>query len=1171
MIESARPFRVVAVLSLLAAVAAPLRAGDAWPVPRGPSHEPEPYRFDPAQLKRLPKEFLEDAAACVLYSGNTHLVEADGTIETILHEITRLNGRKGIDKLGEARNITYDPSYQKLTLNEACIHKANGKKLAVESRHVQLRDVPTDFQVYDHEKQLIISFPTLEVGDAIEVKWTVRGKHAEHGGQFFTRYSFGDPTFPVALDLLRVRLPKSKPFHFAAIGGKLDPECSESGEFRTYTWKVHNCRRVPQDDNLPSREKLFLAVACSTFDSWAQVGQWKKRLRADCWECTPAVREVVRQVTQGLHSPADKARALTHWMRRNIRYVSTGEKHDYTPHPPALVLANRFGDCKDTSQFLAVMLREAGIRVELATLGAQDDGQVLESVPSPWGTHAILLVTLDGKEHWIDTTASLAGWDFLPRDDRDRLCYLVDDKGTIRLARTPPLSADGNRVEQTTEVWIGADGSSRGERVAVSRGSAALAQRDTFLEAPAGERRRQVTAELQDANSRTRLVRLRVNEAELRDYEKPVTVRTVFEIANHFPGTSEREGSVTDSKVWNKLLGYNLDYERTAALNLSQPFESRHRYRIHLPPAYHLDSVPRDVAVRTPWAEFTRTVKTPDDQEPVREVEIEFHLRLNKWLIEPADFDDYRRFHEEVHGVYRAYLTLKPVQDLDDAPLLEAWLHWAAQDSDSAAILARLYLQHNQRALARRVLDRARRHRPEKTELWELSVLAAETPKDKEAVQRELVRRFPSEARHALKLGSILVSAGRQKEARVVLEPLTRKGEPAQQAHAHFQLARSHYRQDELKQALEHWEKAATADRDTVRTVRALHLKGSIYQEMGRLKDAEESYETALLVNRDSELALDSLIRLELTADNRPRALEYLRRYAVAVGDEPAGLLLAAGYYLRLGLYDEALELAGRAGAEAYPGKVQRVLGLVHFRRGDALKAVEHLTKAESGQDVLEGLLTSYLMLGRLREATEHLAAADKIDKPAASLRQVRAQVHHLQTRRAELERIAPSPEGKTKEWAAALDSLACAEWARAEGRSRKDILDLLNRALPKDLEPGPALALRGRLALESGKLGKALADAERAIARSPREANGWYVRGWVRLERGDKEALADLVKAAELSDRKDADILHALADALFRAGRIEQALIAQRAAVQLKPKDADMVEQLAVFEKASK
>src|SRR5262249_31744539 len=163
-------------------------------------------------------------------------------------------------------------SYQKLTLNEACIHKHDGRRLDVEARHVQLRDVATDFQVYDHEKQLIISFPTLEVGDIIEVKWTVRGKPPEHGGQFFIRYTFADPTFPVVLDLFRVRLPRTKPFHRSTVGGVLDPERREDGDFSTYTWKARNCPRAPQDDNLPSREKLHVSVACSTFASWAEVG-----------------------------------------------------------------------------------------------------------------------------------------------------------------------------------------------------------------------------------------------------------------------------------------------------------------------------------------------------------------------------------------------------------------------------------------------------------------------------------------------------------------------------------------------------------------------------------------------------------------------------------------------------------------------------------------------------------------------------------------------------------------------------------------------------------------------------------------------------------------------------------------------------------------------------------
>src|SRR5262249_4819037 len=156
-----------------------------------------------------------------------------------------------------------------------------------------------------------------------------------------------------------------------------------------YHWRATNRPQLPTDDNLPPKEDLRLQVACSTFASWDVVSKWKQTLRNDCWACTAELRKIVADITKDLTTPEAKARALTSWVGRPIRYVSAGERHDYTPHLPAVVLDNRYGDCKDTTQLLAVMLKEAGIPVALATLGIRGDGQVLESVPSPWGTHAI--------------------------------------------------------------------------------------------------------------------------------------------------------------------------------------------------------------------------------------------------------------------------------------------------------------------------------------------------------------------------------------------------------------------------------------------------------------------------------------------------------------------------------------------------------------------------------------------------------------------------------------------------------------------------------------------------------------------------------------------------------------------------------------------------------------
>ena len=75
-----RPWLIIACLVL---AAGSVRADD-WPVPRGPSREPQPFRFEPKALQNIPKEFLDDAQACVIYSGTTHLIEPDGTESTKL-------------------------------------------------------------------------------------------------------------------------------------------------------------------------------------------------------------------------------------------------------------------------------------------------------------------------------------------------------------------------------------------------------------------------------------------------------------------------------------------------------------------------------------------------------------------------------------------------------------------------------------------------------------------------------------------------------------------------------------------------------------------------------------------------------------------------------------------------------------------------------------------------------------------------------------------------------------------------------------------------------------------------------------------------------------------------------------------------------------------------------
>jgi transglutaminase-like putative cysteine protease len=637
----------------------------SWPVERGASREPAPYVLDLDAVKKLPAEYLTDYPAAYLYASTNYRIEADGTVECTTHEVIRLNNRKGIDQIGEHRNVSYTPTYERLTLNEARVIRSARRITNVEARNVQLRDVQTDYSVYDPSKELIISFPGLEIGDIIEVRWTTRGKNPEYAGQFFSRYQFGDERYPIWQEHFSVTQPQGKVLRYALTNPgllanpKLTPEQLESKGERSLIWRVADRRPIVKEDRLPPKDELRPGVAISTFPTWDAVADWERKARVDCETCTPELKEIVRRVKQEHKTPEAIARELTHWVRSNIRYVSTGDRHDFTPHDPAFVYKNRFGDCKDGVQFLHVMLREAGIGSGSVSLSPVGDGQIIAEVPSPWSTHAILHVPIGGKDHWVDTTAHRAGWDFLPYSDCDRICYIVDDS-TFRMTRTPKFKPDDNRTESVTKMTFDADGCSHNVRTIDYFGEAALLKRDEWLDVSAKERVRLIRGELLDSHSRAKLTSVDIDDKSFRSYDEPVRLQMRFDVPNHLHGAGEMQGSISDNALWSTLLGITIDPERESALELSKPFEFKHRFIIDAPAGHVFEDLPKDEEVKSKWGSFTLTAKA--EKKNKRWI-IDYHTRLEQTRVAKADLLEFRQFQEAVQGAFHVEITAKPIAD----------------------------------------------------------------------------------------------------------------------------------------------------------------------------------------------------------------------------------------------------------------------------------------------------------------------------------------------------------------------------------------------------------------------------------------------------------------------------------------------------------------------------
>jgi tetratricopeptide (TPR) repeat protein len=291
----------------------------------------------------------------------------------------------------------------------------------------------------------------------------------------------------------------------------------------------------------------------------------------------------------------------------------------------------------------------------------------------------------------------------------------------------------------------------------------------------------------------------------------------------------------------------------------------------------------------------------------------------------------------------------------------------------------------------------------------------------------------------------------------------------------------------------------------------------------------------------------------------------------VAVAGDLEGMVRAADFHLELGRYEDAEDLATRALEIRFDARARRILGLVLLHRGDREKAVASLARAERTPAVREGLIRVRLALGQFREAVKEAEAARGVADSTAGLRRACALVARLQQRRAALAKEVQVPTDRAEAVARALDALVCAEEAHDAGRPADQVEKLLAGVFAGGVEVGPAYSLRGLLALEKGRLAKALADAERALALTKQDARAFYVQGRVRFERGTEGALADLTRAAELTQRKEPAVLQALAAALWQAGRRSEALAAQREAVKLRPKDTELRDQLREMERQAK
>lgn len=119
------------------------------------------------------------------------------------------------------------------------------------------------------------------------------------------------------------------------------------------------------------------------------------------------LKQLVDSLTKGITSPEEKARRIYQWVQGHIKYIAfEAGMEGFIPRDANFVCARRFGDCKDMSSILTVMLNAAGVPAYYTWIGTRSLPYSYRETPLPIvANHMICAIQLQKDEYiFLDGT-----------------------------------------------------------------------------------------------------------------------------------------------------------------------------------------------------------------------------------------------------------------------------------------------------------------------------------------------------------------------------------------------------------------------------------------------------------------------------------------------------------------------------------------------------------------------------------------------------------------------------------------------------------------------------------------------------------------------------------------------------------------------------------------------
>ncbi|AMM24665.1 hypothetical protein AX767_10130 [Variovorax sp. PAMC 28711] len=402
-----------------------------------------------------------------------YTVDSDGRYVKDTESLRRVLNDAGVREVTQIL-LPYSASLQTAEVLFARVIAADGQVAEVPASAIFEQEpyASQNAPMFSDQKVKAIVMPQIKPGVRIHLKTRLTQRTPILPGAF-SAVEFISPHSARRDFVFTVTAPAALPLHVQAIDLPHAREVLDDGRVR-YTFRGETAEAVPPEPGSVARLDYSPRMVVSSMAGGAELAATYRALVGDPTRPTEHVAALARDITQGQTDRRAQAKALYDWVRLNIRYVNVVlARGGFVPRPLDTILANGYGDCKDSAVLLGALLRAVGLESTPVLINAGNSYWAPEPGAVEAFNHMITYVpTLD---MYLDATGRYNRFDTLPGGDSGKRVLHV---ATGTWARTPLPSRSTLLSRQVIDVAD--DGSATVQAIARGEGEAASMLRANF-------------------------------------------------------------------------------------------------------------------------------------------------------------------------------------------------------------------------------------------------------------------------------------------------------------------------------------------------------------------------------------------------------------------------------------------------------------------------------------------------------------------------------------------------------------------------------------------------------------------------------------------------------------------------------------------------------------------